>query len=239
MRTITIVLNSLVAVFFAGFLTYTFVAKAHLESQARRFVTEKTLQYAEPIVEVADQALDTPGVKKFLSDDQQAAIRHEITEYRNDPAVYVADLTREAVRKERNPQRHPLLEKVAAIKDRIRTFYDNTLAALIADLRIFAGSNLCAGVIALGLALCSSAKIRPAIVWFSFLMFVAVLYCSYLYIDDLTFFRILFRTHMGWWYPFLLCVALVSLYLDYGRQPGQSPRPSETDRELDVTQSAQ
>lgn len=227
MRTITIVMNSIVVVFFIGFLAYTFVAKAHLESQARRFVTEKTLLYAEPIVEIADQALDTPGVKKFLSDDQQAAIRHEITEYRNDPAAYIADLTWEAVRVERNPKRNPLLEKVTAIKERIRTFYDNTLAALIDDLRIFAGSNLCAGMIALWLVFRSSGKIRPATVWFSFLMFVAVLYCSDLYLDDLTFFRILFRTHMGWWYPFLLCVALVGLYLDYGRQPfgeGETPR---------------
>ena len=48
-------------------------------------------------------------------------------------------------------------------------------------------------------------------------MFVAVLFCSYLYIDDLTFFHILLRTHMGWWYAAFLCVMTVALYLDYGR----------------------
>ena len=53
--------------------------------------------------------------------------------------------------------------------------------------------------------------------WFSFLMFAAVLCCSYLYIDDLTFFRILFRTHMGWWYPVFLCVVFIGLYLEYSR----------------------
>jgi hypothetical protein len=110
-----------------------------------------------------------------------------------------------------------LIEKVTAIKNKIRTFYDNTLNALIADLRIFSISNLLAGLIAFGLAYRSSSDIRKPIVWFSFLMFVAVLCCSYLYVDRLTFFRILFRTHIGWWYAAFLCVMIVALYLDYGR----------------------
>ena len=109
-----------------------------------------------------------------------------------------------------------MIEKVAAIKNKIRTFYDKTLSALIADLRIFSISNLIAGLVAFGLAYRSSSDIRKPIVWFSFLMFVAVLYCSYLYVDDLTFFRILFRAHMGWWYAVFLCVMIVALYLDYG-----------------------
>ena len=48
-------------------------------------------------------------------------------------------------------------------------------------------------------------------------MFIAVLYCTWLYVDDLSFFRILYRTHMGWSYPLFLCVVLAGLYLDYGR----------------------
>ncbi len=66
-------------------------------------------------------------------------------------------------------------------------------------------------------------------------MFVAVLYCSYLYVDDLTFFRILFRTHMGWWYAVFLRVMIVALYLDYGRhanateQSGQPEPPTTRD----------
>lgn len=217
MRETTLVLNSIVVVFFIGFLAYTLVARQHLDSLAREFVTEKTLDYSKPIVEVADEALDSPLVKKVLSDDQATAIRNEISDYQNDPPSYVSDLTRQQVRDAPLAKASPLIEKVASIKNKIRTFYDNTLNALIADLRIFSSSNLVAGLIAFGLAYRSSSKIRKPIVWFSFLMFVAVLYCSFLYVDDLTFFRILFRTHMGWWYAVFLCVVTVALYLDYGR----------------------
>lgn len=217
MRKTTLVLNLIAVVFFICFLAYTFVARQHLDSHARDFVTEKTLDYSEAVVEVADESLDLPWVKKFLSDDQATTIRNEIADYKNDSSAYVADLTRQHVLAAPVVNANPLIEKVASIKNKIRTFYDNTLNALIVDLRIFSVSNLIAGLMALGLAYRSSDDIRKPIVWFSFLMFVAVLYCSYLYIDDLTFFRILFRTHMGWWYAAILCVMIVALYLDYGR----------------------
>ncbi|TWU19237.1 hypothetical protein [Allorhodopirellula heiligendammensis] len=217
MRKTTLALNLIVVAFFICFLAYTFVARQHLDSLARDFVTEKTLDYSKPVVDVADEALDSPLVKKLLSDDHETAIRREIADYQNDPSAYIADLTRQQLRDAPVANANPLIEKVAAIKNEIRTFYDDTLNALIADLHIFSVSNLIAGLIAFGLSYRSSSDIRKPIVWFSFLMFVAVLYCSYLYVDDLTFFRILFRTHMGWWYAALLCVMIVALYLDYSR----------------------
>lgn len=219
MRETTLVLNLIVVVFFICFLAYTFVARQHLDSLARAFVTEKTLAYSKAVVELADEARDAPVVKKFLSDDQESAIGHQIADYQNDPNAYIADLTRQEVRDAPTANANPLIEKVTLIKNKIRTFYDNTLNALIADLRIFSLSNLIAGLIAFALAYRSSSNIRKPIVWFSFLMFVSVLYCSYLYVDDLTFFRILFRAHMGWWYAVFLCIMMVALYLDYGRHP--------------------
>ena len=70
MRNITIALNSVAAVFFACFLAYTCVARKHLESLARDFVTERTLRYSDPIVELADESLDSPLAKKLLSDNR-------------------------------------------------------------------------------------------------------------------------------------------------------------------------
>ena len=210
MRKTTLALNSIVIVFFMCFLAYTFFARQHLSDLAREFVTEKTLHYSKPIVDLADASLNAPLVQKLLSDDQTASIRQEIADYRNDPSAYISDLTRQKVRNLPPKKANPLLAKVASIKEKIRTFYDNTLTALINDLRIFSVSNLIAGLIAFWLSFRSTTKIRQSIVWFSFLMFVAVLYCSCLYVDDLTFFRILFRTHMGWWYPIFLCLMLAS-----------------------------
>ncbi len=185
-----------------------------------RFVTEKTVLYSGSLVDVAEQSLDSPLVQKLLTDKHVAAIRHEIAEYRNDPSAYVSDLTRKAARVQQKQKGNPLLEKVASVKQRIRAFYNDTLAALIGDLRIFSISNFCAGAIALGLAIRSRASDQQSAVWFSFLMFVAVLYCGFMYVNDLTFFRILFRSHMGWWYPVLLCLVLAGLYKEYARCGG-------------------
>lgn len=216
MRKMTLVLNSIIVIFFACFATYTFAARSHLDSLARQFVIEKTLEYAEPVVEAAREAIDSPLAKKLLSDEKEAAIRQEIADYRDDPHAYIANLTGPHRIDEPRAKPKPLLEKVALIKNQIRKFYDKTLNALIADLRIFSISNVVAGLIALGLAYWSSSEIRRPIVWFSFLMFFGVILCSYLYVDDLTFFRILFRTHMGWWYPAFLFTVIVALYRDFG-----------------------
>lgn len=220
MRTAVISLNLVVVLFFICFLTYTFVARKHLDGLARQFVTEKTLLYSAPIFEVAEESLKSRVVRVLLPTQRLATIQKEIATYRLDPARYVADLTQQANLALQPEKPNPLLAKVASIKDRIRAFYDNTLNALINDLRIFATSNLCAGLIAFCLAWRAPQKVRQSLVWFSFLMFVTVLYGSSMYLDNLTFFRILFRTHMGWGYAVLLCVILAGLYLDYGREWG-------------------
>ena len=215
MRKLALVLNSIVIIFFTCFLGYTFFARQHIEELARRFVTEKTLQHSAGIVDAAEGSLAMPLVKKLISEEQTAAIRQQIADYRQDPRAYVTDLTRQAKAEPVIEKANPLLSKVAKIKESIRQFYDNTLSALIADLRIFSFSNLLAGAIAFGLAWRSPNEIRPLIVWFSILMFVAVVYCSSVYVDDLTFFRILTGTHMGWGYTVLLALVVGCLYVDY------------------------
>ena len=216
MRVSVIALNSLVALFFIGFLTYTFVARQHLDGLARRFVTEKTVKYSAPVVDLAEKSLEEPLVRRLLPAAQKVAIHREIDQYRRDPAAYITDLTRQAGKALQLVVRNPLLAKVAAIKEQIRAFYDDTLNALVEDLRIFSTCNLISSLMALGLAYWSRGKIKQSLVWFSFLMFVTVIYCAAMYVDDLTFFGILFRSHMGWWYAVLLCLVLFELYRQCG-----------------------
>ena len=56
-------------------------------------------------------------------------------------------------------------------------------------------------------------------------MFAAVLFCTSMYVNDLNFFRMLFRTHAGWAYPLGLCVMVVYLFARYG-----APRAAESSR---------
>lgn len=215
---IVLILNLIVVIFFLCFLTYTLIAKRHLESLARGCVTEKTLAYSASVVQLAELSLDLPIVQENLSNEHEGAIRDEIAAYRKDPGTYISDLTRQ-----QQPvvvqvvKMNPLLEKVALIKESIRLFYDDTLASLISDLRIFSLSNLFAGAVAFLLAFRSTSGVQKPVIWFSYIMFVAVLYCSYMYLDQLTFFRILFQMHMGWWYAATLLVMIAGLYLEHGR----------------------
>lgn len=228
MRRTAIILNSVGAVFFACFVAYTFVARDHLEDLARGFVTEKTVQHSEPIVDAADEFLDEPLVRTLLDDRQMATIRDEIAEYRADPPAYVARLTRGRVRVEKAEPRNPLLARVASTKDRIRAYYDETLDELVFDLKLFAVSNLVAVVLALGLAIGARDADAEKLGSFSIVMFLTTLYAAWIYVDGLSFFRILFRTHMGWWYPALLAVVLVGLCVDRFRQTRRAPRVAET-----------
>ena len=230
MRVAVIAINAIVAVFFASFLAYMIFARSHLDGLARRFVTEKTLEYSQPVVDLAEKTLDSPIVRRLLTAQQLTTIRREIIAYRKDPLNYIADLTRHAKLGVKPEKPNPLLAKVAAIKAQIRKFYDETLEALIVDLRIFATSNLCAALIALGVACSSRGKTRSSLLGISVILCVAVVYCTYLYINDLTFFRILFQLHMGWTYPASLVVAFAFLYYDYLRasmalEEFQSGRP--------------
>ena len=224
MRNTALILNSITAVFFTGFLAYTFFARQHLDQLARGFVTEKTLLYSKPLVDAAETTLNTPLVSKLLSDDQIATLRGEITNYRTDPSAYVSDLTGKRVPDPWMKNENILLGKAASIKRDIRAYYDETLASLVNDLRIFAASNLVAASIAIWLAYRSTQRVQQSVVWFSFLIFAAIAYCSYMYVDDMTFFRILFRTHMGWSYPVVLCIFTVVLFLDFGRIPHATAR---------------
>ena len=215
MRKLTLALNALSAVLFLAFFTYTFIARTHLESIARNFVTEKTLEHSAPIIDTVETALDVPLVAKLVSNDDIKLVRSEIDAYRKDPATYVADLTGKHVRKPQG-KLGAIAQKAADAKDAIRRFYNETLTALIVDLRIFSGTNMVAACVALFLVLKSAESVRKPLIAFSFLLFVAVAFCSYLYIDDLSFFRILTSTHMGWWYPVFVIVAAVWLYKDLG-----------------------
>lgn len=228
MRKTTLVVNSISVGFFVCFLSYTFIARHHLDSIARAFVTEKTTEYSQYVVATATEVVASRFVKELLSNEVQAAIRNELATYHADPKAYVSDLTKSSKDSRIIPQKikNPIIEKVALVKNEIRSFYDETLDELIADLRIFAFSNLLAGIASLALVYRKTSEPDRSFVLFSFGILASVLYCSYLYINGLTFFRILFRTHMGWWYPVMLCITIAVLFMDFW--PPRLTKPKES-----------
>lgn len=214
-RKIALLLNSIVVLFFTCFTIYTFFAKEHLENLARDYVTQKTIKLSQPAVDAASKAIESPAAQKLLSAEHQAIINKEIGQYQRDPVSYVTDLTTRSQNKPSAATDSLVLKKLASIKEKIRGYYNDTLAELIFDLRIFSISNLVFGLFALILAYRSRTAFSRPLLIVSILMFVSVIYCSYLYIDDLTFFRIMARTHMGWYYPVLLAIVSIRLCKTY------------------------
>lgn len=204
MRRLLLILNSVCTLLFASFFIYTFLAIAHLKFLAREFVTEKTLHYSAGAIEVLEVLLDEPVVGQFVSKVALQAARTEIETYREDPATYVADLTRHRMAKLDEKHRGPVALKVAALKEGIRKFYDDTLNALIRDLRIFSGTNFVTSLAAIVMAIRARHAIGPSLVVLSLLLLMTVIFNSYVYIDDLSFFRILFACYPGWGYPVMV-----------------------------------
>jgi hypothetical protein len=211
LRKITILLNILVVLVSSFLFGYTFFAKQHVTEHARSFVTEKTLDYSRPAIEAIEQVLDSPIASKLISAEKKQAIESEIAIYRSSPSEYVVSLTSVG---DRRPSQFES-DRVGQLKQKIRDYYETTLRDLIVDLRIFTGSNIAAGLFGL-ILLCSSriGSLREVQV-FSLVIFASVVISSYAYIDGLSFFRILFKWHMGWSYPVGIIITSFYIYYQY------------------------
>ncbi len=212
-----LIANPVVALFFVAFFVYTFLGRRHIDHLARDFVTAKTLKFAAPAVDLAEEAFKTPVVRRLLTKDQVATFEREFAEYRRNPADYIAELTGRRAPAVLQPFKNPLLAKVVQWKQNVRDHYNNILERLFSDLRIFAGSNIVAAAIATWLAYRANGKTTGKCALLSFLLLAAVAYSVSVYVDRLTFFTILFNSYLGWWYPVLVAVTFLGLFLEYRR----------------------
>ncbi len=218
-----LIANPAVALFFVAFFVTTFFGRRHIDHMARDFVTAKTVTFAVPVVDLAEEAFKTPGVRRLLTKAQVATFEREFAEYRQNPAGYIAELTGQRAPAVLQPFKYPVLAKFMQWKQSVRDHYDRILERLFIDLRIFAGSNIVAAAIATWLAYRANDKTTGKCALLSFLLLAAVAYSVSVYVDRLTFFKILFNSYLGWWYPVLVAVTFVGLFLEYRRSFEGSP----------------
>jgi hypothetical protein len=209
MRKISLLLNALVVVLSLALFGYTFFAKAHLVEHTRAFVTEKTLAHSGPLMELMRAGLDAPLAQKLVPEKIRAQTGAEIALYESDPVKYVTSLTSEKA---------PSFGtgKLAKFKAGVHAHYQSTLAALVRDLRIFSGSNLVAGLFAIWLLLNGKLGRDGKVIAFSFVVFAAVAYSTFSYIEGVSFLRILLKSHLGWWYPAGMALTILGLVLEHG-----------------------
>ncbi len=220
LRKTSLILNALVVVLSISLMGYTFFAKSHLVEHTRAFVTEKTLAHSKPMIELLRTGLDSPLSQKLISEERRAAIEDELKLYDSNPIEFVTKLTSAKKSSFGNG-------KVAEFKESVQEYYQSTLDELVRDLRIFAGSNLVAGVFAMCLLLNKGFTQNSKVVAFSFLVFVAVAYCVESYINGVSFIRILLKSHIGWWYPVTILIMILGLVLEYGLHKKKSEKFDE------------
>ena len=109
-------------------------------------------------------------------------------------------------------QTYPDIPATKAVRDSRQDILDRDEAVRSAfSGTTFPSANLVVGMFALVLAYRSPATDLPKQLLLSCVMCLSVAYCSYMYVDSLSFFRILAQAHMGWWYPVMLGVIVVIL----------------------------
>jgi len=208
LRKLSITLNGIVVVISLSLLMYTFFAKSHLESHAEKFLVEKTLVHSKPIVELAKSGISNPIASKLLSSDQRAMIEEEVSSYESSPVDYVRTTCDKDGKIEGTG-------KVADIKNKIINYYHSVLKELITDLRIFSASNMVTGIFCLFMILHPKFSNNPKTIALSIVVFTSVALSSYGYIEGLSFFKILFKWNLGWWYPVGVLATISLIYADY------------------------
>lgn len=226
MRTAVLAASAAAALFFGTSFVLTFFARDYLTGLAGDYLAERTQRYAEPFVQTAEEVLETPGVRKALGDERYRVFREEVDEYRRDPRAFIGRLVRPGGLPPAAAHNAPLKECVRAWKGKVRDYFGETLGRLLRDLRIFFGSNLVAALLAGGLAWRARGDRLKWLLVLSALLLAAVAYGAYMYVDGLSYFKVLIGAYVGWWYPAVLGITFLGLYLEYGR--GES-RPAGAD----------
>jgi len=220
MRTAILIISGTTGVFFAVSFALTFFARDYITRLAQDYVIDKTRHYSTPIVSAAEQAVNAPGIKRFFNNEQLNVARAEIAKYREDPRQYITKLVAGDGQPPAVPigPNAPVAEQVFGWKQKIRAYFQLTLDRLLRDLRIFTGSNFVASIIAFAAAWWSRPGRRRGLVTVCGLLLASVVFSSYMYVDEFSYFNILMNSYMGWWYPLILILTFFGLMIDYTEQ---------------------
>ena len=226
MRTALLCLSAVLALFFAVSFLMTFFARDYVTGLAEDFVIDRTQKFADPLVAIAEQGIKVPGLNRPQDAELIENVRRETAEYRQDPRAYIANLVAEGGQaKVADPGKNAALKDTVLFwKSEIREYFQKTLKNLLFDLRIFFGSNLVAALLAFVFAWSARADRLPRLLIVCGLLLASVVYSSFIYFDEFSYFKILLDTHMGWWYPALLGGTFLGAYVEHGRARAESER---------------
>jgi hypothetical protein len=212
-------IGSLIGVWlFLMVLGFTFFAQGWIKEFARDYINQRI----EPSMTRAVNTLEEKILPLAQKESPELALKiiTEITEYRQDPLLYIADTTagRRIVPEKKdgrldklNTWSKSLSASGHSIREIIRDHFQQVFSQLILDLQIFSLSNIIGYGVVVWLTNGQTTS-SPRLQVQAFILFIATCYALSVYIKQDWFFNLLLDLHMGLFYPLLIFITCVDLW---------------------------
>jgi hypothetical protein len=213
LRKLLIVLHLAGVALSVALLVSTFAAKGMIVTKARETAVAKSRGISDPLAAKVEETLQRPVLGKLIRGGVRERLEAELSSYRSDPAAWLTGLAvggAERVKAFDFPEiEHPLAQKaVGALKQGVsdlKGHLQQSYQDLIADLRLFAATNLVAFGIAAWLSwIARSPRSRHWLLAYSGLMLVVFVLSISAYFDQNWTWTVLTGNYMGWAYPVAL-----------------------------------
>jgi hypothetical protein len=211
-----LVIFSLLGVFiFSAALSFTVTNREQVKEYSRDYINSRI----EPSVTTNVSLLKDKYLNKLKLVPRLFDITtREVTRYDKDPIFYINEITSgnrkysmpEGVSKLPKFLQGSVAKSVAignAVKDHFKRVFDN----IIIDLQVFCLTNIIGFLLVLALILFGKVKDNRVYIP-AFILFTAIGYGMFSYVDQSWFFNILLDSHMGIWYPLLIISTSVWLW---------------------------
>lgn len=226
LRIVLIVLHLAGAGLSLALLLSTWHAKQIVANKAREVAVAKCRSYSDPIADKVQETLDRPVIGKLIRGNVRVRLEEELGEYRAAPGDWLTKLAIGGVEYAKRfdfPEVENALARkaldalkaeVAELKARVQTTYDN----LIADIRLFATTNLVVFLLAAILAFLSrTPKAKAVLLGLSALLLAVAVISAGCYIGQDWTWTLMQNDFMGWGYAIgigmatLLAATLIGL----------------------------
>lgn len=218
-------------------LLSTWHAKPIIANKARAIAVEKCRGYSDPIADKLQETLDRQVIGKLIRGNVRARLEEELGEYRASPGDWLSKLVMGGVEYAKrfdfpevdNPLARKALDtikaEVSGLKARVQDTYDK----LIADVRLFASTNLVVFLLAMTMAIMArTPRAKAALLALSAVLLVVAIISIGCYLGRDWGWALLNRDFMGWKYALVIGIATLlagaGIYLDFTRNPS-TPHP--------------
>jgi len=219
LRKILIALHLMGAALSIALLVSTYSAKSLIVSTAKDMAVEKSRNYSDPIAEKLRETLDRPVIGKLIRGNVRERLEAELHAYESSAESWLKRLAAGGINRAKEfdfPEiQQPLARKALdALKGKVtevKTRLDVTYQGLLADLRLFAITNLVAFLVAAVLCLLArTPRSRQWLLAYSFMMLGSAVVSIAFYVGQNWIWNILRNDYLGWQYP--VVVGVVALY---------------------------